>query len=222
MTVLCVGQMEDDTYIRQQIAKQTRQPDYIEFYIDREPAVGIDARRRRIADNHQKLVGIVEKYPDVDLIWQVESDAELPEFALALLIEDYQQYKSERFGYITGVQVGRHGLYCLGAWHVAHDKQSFRSVDYKKGGIKRLDANGFYCLLSPRDVWLKGVAYWNGHVWGPDVNWCLSLKGYEKYVDMDLEIGHNTKRGVIRPSDPSTCNAEFRFDGIQWKYKQTD
>lgn len=223
MKILCVGQVEDSKYILEQIAGQTRQPDWIEFYIDPEPVQGLTARRKRITENHQRLIEIVNKYPEADFIWQVEGDSELPKFTLELLVAGYLEKASKNnVGYISGIQVGRHGLYCLGAWHVAQDLKSFWSANYLKGGIVEIDATGWYCLLAPKHVWLSGVASWNNQVYGPDVNWGLSLDGYKKYVDMDLHIGHRTKSGVIRPSDASTCNAKFYYDGNGWVYKQYD
>jgi hypothetical protein len=219
MKILAIAQVEDDTYIKQQIANQTIQPDYVDIYVDKEPASGISERRIRIADNHHKLKEIVKKY-DVDLIWQVEGDAQLPENTLEKLIADYEQLKDTNLGYITGVQVGRHGLYALGAWHIAKDRQSFYSLDYTKKGLQRIDASGFYCLLAKKDIWLSGVAYWNQEVWGPDVNWGLSLSDYDIYADLDIQIGHKIKGGIIKVSDMSTCNVHFYKENNRWTYKQ--
>lgn len=221
MKILAIGQVEDEAYIREQIAKQDIQPDYIHLYKDPEPAIGIQARRKRIAENHEKLKEIAKQY-DADYIWQVEGDSVLPDFCLSLLIHDYESLKNKKLAYITGVQVGRHGIYALGAWHIAKDRQSFESVDYKRSGLVQIDASGFYCLFARKDIWLKGEAHWTDEAWGPDVNWGLSFKSYKIYADMDLHIGHRTKTGVISPSDPSTCNVIFKKIDGQWKYKQTD
>ena len=219
MKILALGQVEDDTFIRRQIAEQEIQPDYIEFYIDKNPAVGIKDRRIRIAENHKKLIEIAEK-SDADYIWQLEGDAELPHYALSLLIHDYEMLKDKKLAYVTGVQVGRHGIYALGAWHIAKDKRSFESLDYSKTGLQKIDASGFYCLFARKDVWLQGVASWNGEVWGPDVNWGLSFTGRNIYADADLHIGHKTNNGTIRVEDNSTCNVEFFMVDDTWKYRQ--
>lgn len=221
MKILAIGQVENDKFIREQIAKQIVQPDYIDFYIDNEPAMGIMERRKRIASNHAKLIEIAKKY-NVDLIWQLEGDSELEPDTLSKLIHDYSKLKDKKLAYITGVQVGRHGIYALGAWHIAKDKQSFESLDYKLSGLQKIDASGFYCLLAPKDIWLKGKSFWIDEAWGPDVNWGLSLSDYEIYADLDISIGHNTKYGIIRISDMSTCNVRFEKINDKWQYKQLD
>lgn len=220
MNTLCIAQVEDRTNLDKQIAKQTVQPDRVIFYVDESPARGIDERRKRIAENHNKLRDIVEAYQP-DLVWQVEQDGDYPDDCLERLIDGYEHQKyrdGDNFGYISGIQVGRHGLYVLGAWKNFTD-DSFESLDYQSIGYQQVDATGFYCLLAERDVWLSGDASWNGEPYGPDVCWGLSINK-RKYCDTSLHIGHMVKRGIIRPSDASTCNARFYLENGRWKYKQ--
>lgn len=220
MKIIVVAQVENREYIDEQIAKQTIQPDVIKIYVDDNPAKGIDERRKKIADNHSILVNYV-KESDCDFVWQLEGDSELPENALERLIGHYIRLQNEDFGYVSGIQVGRHGLYCLGAWIVNKDRTSFNSIDYKLKGTQQVDATGWYCLFAPRKVWLEGKTSYNNERYGPDVIWGLSLP-YNKYVDMGLEIGHKIKGGIIRPSDMSTCNARFYLEDKQWKFEQLD
>lgn len=222
MKILCIGQLEDRKNIDKQILKQTVQPDRVIFYIDESPAKGIPERRKRIADNHKKLREIVEAYPEYDLIWQVEGDSLYTSDTLESLIRNYQQWLHlPSFGYVSGVQLGRHGIYALGAWHIPEDKQSFTSIDHKLNGLHKVDATGFYCLLAPRDVWLKGEVSWQGEPWGPDVNFGLSLRnqGYDIWVDMDLHVGHKTKRGEIWPNKSMTENVTFYRKDNRWEYR---
>lgn len=218
MKILCVGQVEDPDFITKQIRKQTVQPDHIELLVDSTPAQGINARRVRIADNHANLKGIVGEIQP-DLVWQIEQDCILPENTLETLIDNYKQLDSPTFGYVSANQIGRHGIYHVGAWHVGKDE--FRSADNTLHGIKEIDATGFYCLLATSRAWMDGTASWQGEPWGPDVNWGLSLKniGYKLYINMDLHIGHKTQRGEIWPSHASTCNVHFFKKDGAWKYK---
>lgn len=215
--ILVVAQVEDRTNIDQQIAKQTVQPNNVFVYVDENPAQGIDARRLRIAENHKKLEEAVRDLQP-DLVWQLEGDCDLPEDCLERLLDDYKLLRDKDFGYVSGIQVGRHGLYCLGAWY-NFTPTSFKSVDYQKTGLVKVDATGFYCLLAPREVWLSGRASWQGEPYGPDVVWGLSINK-KKYVDMSLHIGHKVKRGIIKPSDMSTCNVLFSKEDGKWSYKQ--
>ena len=219
MNILCIGQVEDREYIDEQILKQTIQPTRTILYVDKNPAQGIEARRIRIAENHERLRNIVKAYSP-DLVWQVEGDAELPENTLERLLGHYIRLQDKDFGYVSGIQVGRHGLYCLGAWEF-YGRSRFDSIDHNKTGIQDIDATGFYCLLAPAKVWLSGVCSWDGQRYGPDVVWGLSISK-NKYVDMDLHIGHKTSSGIIRPSDASTCNVKFYMENGQWIYKQLD
>lgn len=216
MKVLCIAQVEDRKYIDFEVAKQTIQPDRVIFHVDKEPAKGINARRTRIAENHKLLQGIVKAYQP-DLVWQVEGDVILPPDALERLIAHYGKLKADDFGYVSGIQVGRHGIYCLGAW-VNFTEDSFESIDHRLTGLQPVEATGFYCLLAPTDVWLSGKCEWADEPWGPDVNWGLSIPG-RKYVDMDLHVGHITSTGIIRPDGISTCNVRFEKQDGRWKYK---
>jgi len=216
--ILCIAQVEDRTNLDEQILKQTVQPDRTIFYIDKEPARGINERRKRIADNHKKLQEIVRAYKP-ELVWQVEQDGIYPPNTLERLISRFNELDSPNFGYISGIQVGRHGLYCLGAW-VNFTTDSFESLDFTRKGIQEVEATGFYCLLMERDKWLSGTASWNGEPWGPDVNFALSTL-YRKYVDMDLQIGHKVKGGIIEVKHISTCNVKYyKNDKGEWKFTQ--
>lgn len=219
--VLAIAQVEERNNLDKQIIKQTVQPEKVIYLEDGSPASGINARRVRIAENHKKLQDIVDAYKP-DLVWQLEGDCLLPENTLETLIKRYQELKSDRFGYVSAIQVGRHGIYAIGAWHIGDDW--FESVDKNLKGIQEVDATGFYCLLAPYEVWREGVAVWNGEPWGPDVNWGLSLrsKGYIIVVDMDLPIGHKTGRGEIWPHYATTTNVRFKKKNDKWEYKTRD
>lgn len=217
--ILAIASVEDDTNIRKQIAKQTIQPDEIYIYVDKNPARSLNLRRKKIAENQNILKGIVETY-DADIIWQLEGDDDLPENALEKLLEDYYNNPD---GYVSGIQVGRHGLYCLGAWQFAEDFKSFKSLDHTLKGLQEVDATGFYCLLTSKEIWLKGLAEWEDEPYGPDVNWGISLRaqGYKIYCDMDVKVGHIIKGGIIHPDNISTCNVQFTNIEGRWHYKTT-
>ena len=215
MRILATGQVENDTHILGEIAKQTIQPTDIAIHVDEAPAKGIKERRQRIADNHQILTEIVQSYK-ADIIWQVEGDSVLPEDCLERLLKHHKRMNNV---IISGVQVGRHGLYCLGAWHINDDRSLMASADYNDHGLKEVSAMGMYCFIAPKNVWLEGVCAWDGEHWGPDVNYFLSIDT-PKFCDMDLHIGHKTKHGIINVTDMSTCNATFYKDDERWKLIQ--
>lgn len=220
MKILAVAQVEDRTNLDKQILQQTVQPFRTVFLQDTKAGKTIEERRVRIAENHKKLRDIVKAY-DCDYVWQVEQDGIYPPDTLERLVGSLERLADDKLAYVSGIQVGRHGLYCLGAW-TDITKTSFKSLDYRLKGLQKVDATGFYCLLAPKDKWLSGKATWNGEPYGPDVVWALSIQG-NKYCDMDIQIGHIVKNGIIRVSDMSTCNVIYNKapDG-EWGYKQTE
>lgn len=220
MKILCIAQAENSETLEKELRKQTVIPDEIIFHIDKEPATGINNRRKRIAYNHNTHLRPIVISSDADLIWQVEQDSILETDTLERLISRYNELKDNDFGYISGIQVGRHGLYCLGAWKNFTD-DSFESLDYKLDGLQEIEATGFYCLLAPKDIWLSGTCEWNNEPYGPDVNWSRSINK-KKYCDMDIKIGHKVKGGIIRPEHISTCNVVFYKENNEWKFKQLD
>lgn len=217
MKILCVAQVENDEILKE-IEKQTFQPTHISLYKDPNPAQGIEQRRLKIAKNHEKLKDYVRMY-NPDLVWQIEGDSVLPENCLGKLLDDFFKLDNDNFGYVSGIQVGRHGLYCLGAWKNFKD-DSFESLDFRLKGIQQVEATGFYCLLAKKDAWLSATPSWQGEPYGPDVVWGLSMR-YNKYCDMDIQIGHRTTRGIIEPKHISTCNAKFYKQDGRWEYRQT-
>lgn len=214
MRVGVVAMVEDDKMLLREINKQTRQPDNIMIITDYAPARGIQARRHRIAVNQQMLKRAVNTL-NVDMIWQLEQDVILPEDCLERLINDYEALN--RPGFVSGIQIGRHGIYCIGAWHLYDDY--FISVDPKAKGFVKVNATGLYCLLTSKETWMGATATYNGEPWGPDVNWGVSISK-PKYVDMELHIGHRTNYGEIWPDHPPVCQAKFTKQGNGYAFEQ--
>jgi len=217
MRILATAAVENQDNLFAQLMKQTYKDFDIDIYTDPIPASGINNRRIRIAENQQILKEKVISGDKYDLIWQLEGDCELPEDCLERLLDSYHKLKGNDFGYISGVQVGRHGLYCIGAW-IIEDENNFHSIEHTKKGIQEVDATGFYCLLAPTDVWLTGVAKWKNQPYGPDVVWGLSIDK-KKFVDMDLHIGHHHNNGIIPVDGLSTCTAYFYKKSKKWEYR---
>jgi hypothetical protein len=227
LSIIVVGAVEEEDYIYEQIAIQTRQPDEVLLYVDKIPARGIIDRRKRVAENQRRLKNMVLDYAEsnkVDLIWQVEGDVKMPQDTLERLIGDFYGLDDPTFGYVSGVQLGRHGITAVGAWHVGDDY--FESVDHKTKGIEEIDGSGLYCLLAPLDVWLKGHCRWDGEPYGPDVIFGQSLQfqGYRLYVDHDIKLGHrvfskNSGEYIIDFDNQNICNVRFYKQGDDWKYK---
>lgn len=219
--LLAIAQVENRANLDEQILKQTIQPDRVIIYEDKNPVQGINQRRLRIAENHKKLQTIVRAYKP-DLVWQLEQDVVLEKDCLQRLLERHNQLKT----YVSGVQVGRHGIKAIGAWQVKEDE--FESIS-KDAGLIKVDATGFYCFLTPTNIWLEGEAEWTGQPYGPDVVFGLSLreKGYNIYADTDIKVGHDTgyviqigenkgKRRILTTNEAEVVR--FYKQGT-WKYE---
>ena len=223
LKVLCVAAVEDRENCDKQIMKQTVQPDRTIYLIDDKPAKGIEARRKRIAANQRKLQDVVRAYQhECNVVWQIEQDGDLPEDCLEQLMKDYLKlYASvgNDLGYVSGIEVGRHGLYCLGAWrNIKSD--SFESLNHNLEGIQEVEATGLYCLLAPVEVFISGYPVWHDEPYGPDVVWGKSINK-RIFVDMDIRVGHITPRGTIRPEHISTTTVKFyKQDNGAWNYKE--
>jgi len=226
MRVTVIAQVENATLIKKQIEKQTIKPVQSLILVDKSPEPDTEeieamrARRLRISQNHKELKQMVESYCHTDFIWQLEGDGVLSEDCLERLIRVYEKLESEgnKVGYVSGIQMGRHGLKCVGAWRFNEDG-SFKSLNWNSKGLQTVDGSGFYCLLAKKDVWLKGSAEWNNEPYGPDVAFGLSLKklGYNIYMDMTNWVGHKTEKTILYPD--SGINVEFYRDINKWKYR---
>jgi len=232
--VLVVANVESEELVREQITKQILPPGIVpedvlpfDFLIltDKKPAVGIEARRTRIAELQTDLQAEVANHLDYNelepenvLVWQLEGDSVVPEDALAILIRRF--LKNENAVY-SGVQIGRHGLYCIGAWHITNDDTVLESVDHRLKGTQVVAGMGMYCYVVRADYFIKARCWWNGERWGPDVNWFRSMP-LPKLVDMDLHIGHYYKGGIIEVDSLATCNARFTKIKDDWIFEQLD
>jgi hypothetical protein len=212
-------------FVIKQLVHQSYQ-DFDDFiYIDKQPATGIEARRKRIARNQQLLKRMMLGHDVYDYVIQIEGDSVLePDtFKKMIKLAQFLHKRNDSFGYLSGVQIGRHGLYCIGAWHVAANRRKFQSINHKLTGLQKVDATGFYCFIAPYSVWMRGMSWWEGERWGPDVNYGLSLReqGFTLYVDMDLQIPHATERGQIDFDNINLCTVAFekQADGL-WKHNQ--
>lgn len=226
MRVTAIGQFTDDALFLEQINKQTIKVWDVIKYIDKNPVPDLDDidvlrdRRKRIAKNHLELKDFIEMQCKTEYVWQLESDSVVDKDCLERLIKLHQKLEAEgnKVGYVSGIQMGRHGLKCVGAWRFKEDG-SFRSLNWGAKGIQTVDGSGFYCLLAKRDVWLKGNADWGGEPYGPDVCFGLSLKklGYNIYMDTTNWVGHKTEKTILYPD--SGINVEFYRDINKWKYR---
>lgn len=182
-------------------------------------------RRNRIAAVREKSK---EWVGGSNFVFSFEDDAILPPFALTHLLDDYNELPD--CGFVQGVQVGRWGSPYIGAWHVddIENPTEYKTTkhvfshgpdDNPHGLIEEVDAGGFYCYLTPTNLY-KAVNYkWQEPV-GPDVDFGLQLRkmGYRNYTDYFVECGHRTDKGDLYPGLDAT-QITLTFHENRWRSK---
>lgn len=174
-------------------------------------------RRRRIADIHNE---IKEHIANCDYVFLVEDDTLLPTNALDklighALIDGYA-------GFISGVQLGRHGFLHVGAWKVdsVYEPYGIESTGVDEG-LQPVDAAGLYCCLIKKDLYMAHHFEPFEKILGPDVDLGIKLRqqGYQNYVDYSIKCGHMNKKETIEFHNSEIVQVKFvRTDDRQYKF----
>jgi hypothetical protein len=192
----------------------------------------INERRYRISDIHNFAVRFIR--PDCDYVFLCEDDTTFPADSLEKLFCDIK--KSDYIGYVTGVQLGRHGSPYVGAWdcdnidyptQITSVTKNFRENNEH---MEMIDAGGFYCCLT------KASLYKN-HIFEPfdqkghnglscDVNYGLSLRNATHsnwlcFIDWSIECDHLVgKNGIINIRNTKPIQVQFNKVGMDWRAKK--
>lgn len=183
------------------------------------PTHSLTERRRRIAaiKNESKvLIG------ECDFVFGIEDDTIVPSHALDQLLIDYAAYPHA--GFVEGVELGRWGIPYVGAWR-ADDVYEPTKVEslLPVDGIEEIDAGGFYCYLTRRDLYVShDYKPFGRNDLGPDVNYGLYLRqnGYKNYIDWGVRCvhyrkgGHELSLGKVEPRQVAMIK-----EGDFWKQK---
>lgn len=150
-------------------------------------------RRKRIADIHNEIKEYVNQ---CDYIFVVEDDTYLPRTALVGL---FNMMKSTT-GIASGIQLGRHGFYHIGAWRAddVYEPSVIESIGKDKG-IVEVDATGMYACMLRKDLYMEHNFEPYEQILGPDVNLGMDLRkrGYLNYVNFDIDCIHMTPKENI-------------------------
>lgn len=174
------------------------------------PALAIPQRRKRIANIHNQIRGLIGE--DVDWIFSIEDDGILPVNALSWLVNDVQNYPS--VGMVTGVELGRWGVPYVGAWRADDimDAKKFMSFENKTGSsdVDEIDACGLYCGLIRADLY-KQHDFTSENGLGPDINMAIEFRqlGFKNYIDWFVPVTHITKKNEKVIEIPATTEADI-------------
>lgn len=171
-------------------------------------------RRSRIAwvlNRAKVMIG------ETDYVLGLEDDTDFPPRTLKEFLAIAKD--TADFGIVSGIQVGRWGCTMVGIWRADQLTKPERLWTVAPGrGIQRVDATGFYCFLTPTELF-KSVNHAWGDPAGPDVHYGLELRkrGYRVLADWDVPCGHRTEKGTLRPSDVDIKQIRFQKDGGTWR-----
>lgn len=216
------------------------------------PTYDKEIRRHRIAAIHNELTALVG---DCKYVFGLEDDTIPPRGAFRTLLKDHAIYPFA--GFIEGVELGRWGFKHVGAWrcdnvyeptvietivrgmekHGELDEVSMmpdstfevgmRNVVRTQVDVEEIDAGGFYCFLTRRDLYTKHeFKLFQHNLLGPDVDYGISLRreGLKNYIDWSIGCAHLRQDGtVLKPSDRPICQVRFTKtmigDRALWKQK---
>lgn len=153
-------------------------------------------RRERIAAIHNEAKKYIHK---TDFIFLVEDDTLYEPLTLVKLQTAYSIYPYA--GFISAVQVGRWGLRYIGLWHVDNIYKPIRITSSPLlQSIQKVDASGFYCLLTKKENYIKHNFTQFEGVLGPDFEYGLRLrqKGFANYGHFGIYCTHLTKKEKIQ------------------------
>lgn len=183
--------------------------------------------RNRIAQLRNESKEVVA---DTKYVFSFEDDTIIPSDSFYKLRKSfYLANEANPTGLVSGVQVARHGLKVLGAWHVDNAQFPTEITSLGKNEVAttlaEVSGTGFYCYLTPTKLYKEATYGWHEPV-GPDVYYGLWLrtKGLSVYVDQSVVCGHKvgTERAgykVLMPDNVDVIQARFTKHGETWKHE---
>lgn len=171
---------------------------------------GVLERRQRIANIHNELKQYI---PECEFVLLTEDDTLLPALAYKNLRSIYNYYP--RAGMVTGVQTGRWGYKMLGLWHIdnVYNPRKIESAKIQTGD-KKIDASGFYCMLTRRETYIQPKHIIYSTILGPDFAYGMYLRqeGYTNYVCYNVHTVHINKKEILTPQQADTVIRFTRTD----------
>lgn len=180
--------------------------------------INIPIRRKRIAEIHEQVKDVIASL-DGEYVFGLEDDTVFTGLQVHRLLEPFSDIfprdAKTKVGFVTAYEAGRWQNKIIGAWNfdnVEDPKECWTLLPDK--GYEEIDAAGFYCYLTPTDLFVK--APYTSEIWqpwGPDVNYGLWLRkqGYSNYVDWEQPCGHYDQGIIIQPMS-QLYSEHFWFD----------
>lgn len=202
--------VEQSKFAQRLCVQRRRQEGRIKVY-------DLKRRRLRISAIHNEMRQYIQP---ADFILLTEDDTVLGALALKRLTRAY----SERpyAGFVSGVEVGRHGVTHIGAWRVddVYDPTKIESIDAQQTGVEEVDAAGLYCTLVRYSHYVKhDFKPFDRNDLGPDVEFGLELRqmGQKNYVDHSVRCEHRTPTESLTVANTPTMKVTFTKADRGWK-----
>ena len=165
-----------------------------------------DERRKRIIEMREKTKEIIKG----QYIFSVEDDTIVPRYAFKKLSKIIET--GSNVGFVTGAEVGRWGIECVGAYQFTEEKGklvAFKSL-MPSEGVQSIDAGGMYCYIARTDLYKK-IKFRNESELGPDMLFVLDIKKtHNAFIDWSVKCEHHTKGRVYTLDDALELQGEFK------------
>lgn len=206
--------------IYMRIIEEMQRTNYRKFLItknyEHQVPGSIIMRRRRIAEIHNQSKELIKALDGIYVLG-LEDDTVFTNLCVARLFEPFQnaRFYQNKVGLVSAYEAGRWNMKIIGIWgfdDVQNPRECWTMLPGKD--YERIDAAGFYCYLTPTELYLKHD-YITEDIdpYGPDVRYGLDLRqqGYTNFVDWSQPCGHIDGDRIITPNDNLYVES-FSFD----------
>lgn len=155
-----------------------------------------------------------------EYVFGLEDDTVFPPNSFARLKDIFD--KNPNTGFAQGVQMGRWGLNVIGAWRVDDiDNPTVMgtiAMPAEPDNRVPIDGGGFFCYLTPTDLYKAHEYYWHDECFSVDATYGLELrkKGYDCYMDTNIVCDHLTEQGKLIPNARNIVSIDWHKKGSRW------
>jgi hypothetical protein len=185
--------------------------------------MNIPIRRRRIAEIHEQSKDLIKSLDGL-FVLGLEDDTVFTNLCVQRLYQPFtglSEVVGDKIGFVTAYEAGRWHNKIIGIWNfdnIEDPRECWTELPDKD--YQDCDAAGFYCYLTPTDLYLKHeYSTENWQPWGPDVNYGLWLRklGYRNIVDWSQPCGHSDGDIIITPNNNLYVERFNKLDQPTWE-----
>ena len=175
-----------------------------------------EKRRTRIVEMKQKSIRLIN---DTEYVFSLEDDTAIPLDTFSRLLDTMKD--NDNVGVVSGVQQGRHVAKVVGVWRIdpVQDPRVIKTSEFKSPQIEQVEGVGWYCYLTPTELYKNASYRFEAECLGPDVcySWDLTKAGYKVLVDWSLICPHVTQYGTFIPDKDNVQVVEWQKQEGSWR-----